>query len=466
MKSGVRLDRRTAAALAVALACAVGAGGPLSQAGANRPAGAEFKNAAEKKTIKTVKNRLPRDRTPGLAPSHVPVKVKVTSCKQRLAGHRVVAFKCAWNAHGELPGRVLLRCNGKATFVVASKKVKRRGTKCKNLEELQAPLLATPHDVEFGYFEDFSTIGDLWDDAAAGGARIIREGIIWRDLQPTPSRDTSTWNWSDADRVYAAALASGLRPVFTIRNAPCWASPQPCDPGAPTAIDPAYIGDFANAAAEVAKRYPQAYAIEVWFEPNSSIYWGATPDPATFSALVKAAADAVHATGTGIPVWTGGLAPGVAADVKYDYPVFIRQAFDAGGIASADAIGFHAVTEVPFKPGDDPTQGYLGRLRIQIRHLQDAAAEHGFSIPVVLTQLSYSSGPGEYTEAEQAEALVSSYEVTKRIAGVTNVIVSRLLDSGEGTKVSGFGVLRSDRSRKPAYCQLAAARAVPTPPGC
>jgi hypothetical protein len=46
------------------------------------------------------------------------------------------------------------------------------------------------------------------------------------------------------------------------------------------------------------------------------------------------------------------------------------------------------------------------------------------------------------------------------------VIVSRLLDNGDGSKVQGFGVLRADRSRKPAYCDLARARGVANPPGC
>lgn len=452
--------------LAATAVCTLAVVAPIGQAGASRPEGAEFKKLAEKRTIKTVKKRMLRGSTAGLERSRDPLRIKVTSCKQRQSGNRVTAFKCAWNAHGELPGRVPLRCNGKAKFVVALKKVKKRGTKCQNLEELQAPLLASKHNVTFGYFEDFMTMPDLLDEAAAGGARIIREGIFWRDLQPTPERDPSAWNWFNSDNLYYQALANGLRPVFTLRNAPCWASPPPCAPHQPTAIEPSHIADYAKAAAEVARRYPEAHAIEVWFEPNNSIHWGATPDPATFSALVKAAADAVHATGTGVPVWTGGLAPGVAADVKYDYPSFIRQAFDAGGISSADAIGFHAVTEVPFKPPNDPTQGYLGRLRIQIRHLEDAAAEHGSTTPVVLTQLSYSSGPGEYTEDEQAKALVSSYKLTRRIPGVTDVIVSRLFDNGDGTKVAGFGVIRSNHTRKPAYCQLAAARGILDAPGC
>jgi hypothetical protein len=425
---------------------------------------AALKKGAVKATIKTVKKKLPRDRTPGLAPSEEPVKVKVTSCKQKLAGGRITGFLCAWNAHGELPGRVLLRCKGKAKVRAGATKAKK--VKCRNLEELQAPLLANPHPIEFGYFEDFSTIQDLWDELKAGGATLMREGITWTVLQPNAGSPPSSWNWAGFDAVYNQALAVGVRPVFTFRNAPCWAAVQPCQAGAPNPPDPSHYGDYAAAAAEIAKRYPQLAAIELWFEPNSKMFWGATANPAGFSSLVGQAAGAVHATGTGVQVWTGGLAPGMADPDKIEYGTFLSQALDAGGIQAADAIAFHAVTEVPFKPGDDPTAGYLGRLRVQIQTLKTALAAHGVAKPIVFTQLSYSSAPGEYTEAQQAEALVSSYELLLHIADIPDVIVSRLLDNGDGSKVQGFGVLHADRTPKPAYCGLAAARGAAPPPGC
>ena len=36
----------------------------------------------------------------------------------------------------------------------------------------------------------------------------------------------------------------------------------------------------------------------------------------------------------------------------------------------------------------------------------------------------------------------------------------------DGSKAQGAGVLRSNGSKKPAYCELAAARGAPTPAGC
>ena len=459
--------RGTALRPAIGCACAVvavaGAFAAVASAAADTDRGA-LKKAAVKKTIKSVKRKLPRDETPGLQRSATPVKVKVTSCKQRRKGKRAAGFVCAWNAHGELPGRVPVRCNGTAKVDARAKHAKSKP--CKNLEEIQAPLLAVPHDLEFGYFEDFSTTHNLWDEVAAGGADVIREGITWKTLQPSPGAPPERWQWADFDRVYSQALDAGLRPVFTFRNAPCWAAPPPCADNAPNPVAASHLDAYASTAAQIALRYPQLQAIEIWLEPNSRKFWGAAADPATFSTMVGKAAAAVHATGTGVSVYSGGLAPGMADPDKIEYGSFLSQALDAGGIQSADAIAFHAVTDTPFSPGDDPTAGYLGRLRIQAQTLKAALAAHGVTKPLAFTQLSYSSAPGEFTEAQQGEALVSSYEVLRRIADVPLVIVSQLLDNGDGSKVQGFGVLRPDRSPKAAYCALAAARGAPAPSAC
>jgi polysaccharide biosynthesis protein PslG len=423
---------------------------------------ASLKKKAAKKTVKAVKRKLLADRAPELAKPNL--TIKVSSCKVRTRRGRLAGFRCSWSVKGELPGVVPVRCNGKAKVDAKAKKAK--PGRCKNKEELQAPLLQQPADVLFGYFEDFGTDSSLLSYVGPGGGNVIREGIAWYVLQPAPGGDPSTWDWSTSDAVYNQAIAAGLRPVFTFRDAPCWAAPAPCDANGSNPVAPAFVDEYAHAAAQIALRYPGSLGIEIWFEPNSDRFWGGPADPAAFSALVGAAAQSIHATGTGVSVYSGGLAPGSAAADKIEFGSFLSQALDAGGIQGADGIGFHAVTDTPFTPGDQPTKGYLGRLRIQLQTMNTALADHGVPKPIVLTQLSYSSAPGFYTEAQQAEALVSSYELVRRIVDVPLVIVSKLLDNGNGSKVQGFGVLRSNRSPKPAYCQLAAARGVATPPGC
>lgn len=424
---------------------------------------------AERKLIKAVKKKLPKEQATGLIKPRKPVKVKVKGCDVRGSSSNFGGFVCRWSAKGELPGRVLLRCNGKAKIDAGIRKA--RVKRCKNLLEAQAPLLKAPHGVDFGYFEDFTSIGGLVDDAsaAATGSNTIREGITWTTLQPDPAEPPASWRWGAFDAFYAEALAAGLRPVFTFRNAPCWAAAQPCGGGKPNPPAPDFYDEYAFAAAEIAKRYPQALAIEIWFEPNSLNFWGQPADPAAFSALVGQAADAIHAVpGNAVRVYSGGLAPGAKESTKIEYGKFLDAALDAGGIQRADAVAFHAVTEVPFKPGMNPTNSYLGRLRIQTQTLRAELADHGAPRPIAFTQLSYSTGAATYpyTEAQQAEALTASYELIRRIPDTESVIVARLLDNGDGSKVQGFGVIRSDGSRKAAYCSLARARGVAAPPGC
>ena len=427
---------------------------------------AKLKKQAERKTKKAVRKSLPGASTPGLSEPPSPPKIKVGNCARSPKSGRPTAFKCRWKVSGELSGRVPVRCTGQATYKVRKKKVT-KVSPCENREERQAPLLAAPHDVLFGYFEDFTTHGNLFGELGASGSNTLLEGIAWRVLQPSPGAAPATWDWALFDAVYARALAIGVRPVWTFWDAPCWAAPSPCNPSKVNPVAGSHVADYANAAAQIALRYPQSAAIEVWSEPNDATFWGAPADPRAFSELVGAAAEAVHATGTGVGVYSGGLSPGRAAADQQPMDQFLSQALAAGGIEGADAIGFHAVADVPFTPGNDPTEGYLGRMRINIEALNSELADANVTLPIAITQLAYSTaGPRAYTDEQQAEALVSSYEVLRRIADVPIVLVSRLLDNGDGSKVQGFGVVRSNGSKKPAYCELAKARGAPTPPGC
>jgi hypothetical protein len=466
MTSGRRVSIISALAVLAALALCTTAIATPAPPATEKVSISKLRKNAKKKTIKAVRRQLAAVDTAGdLAPPSSPTQVKVPSCKAK-PKRNPRRFKCSWSAKGELPGVVPVKCNGTSKFDARKKKVK-RVSPCENKLDPQAPLLATPHDVPFGYFADFDTAPDLFDYLRTGGANVAREDLNWGTLQPNPGGDPSTWDWASFDALNAGFARVGVRPVWTLIDAPCWAaSPSPCDENRTNPVARARIGDYANVAAAVARRYPASAAIEIWLEPNGK-FWGADPDPPLFSDLVGAAADAVHATGTGIPVFSGGLAPGRKAPDKMEMGEFLAAALARGRIQAADAIGFHAVSDVPFKPSTDPTVGYLGRMRILIQELNDVLAAAGTAKPIAVTQLSYSSaGPRAYTEAQQAEALVSSYETLRRIAGIPIAIVEGLLDNGDGSKVSGFGVLRSNRSPKPAFCQLAAARGVSPPSGC
>ncbi len=453
---------------ALTLATAALASAPGAAASTAKPSASAIKKAKKKavrKTTKAVRKQLSTSSTPGLAVPEQGPKIKISSCKQLRAGKRLKGFKCSWSASGELPGLVPFRCAGKAKLKPNGRKIKRLDPCENNLEPL-APLLENPRPIAFGYFEDWIAQPGRYDELAAGGATIARADLSWRTLQPTAGPPPTAWNWAPSDEIYNSMLAVGVRPVFTFIDAPCWAASGSCA-GAVNPPAEGHLADYGAAAAQIALRYPQAAGIEIWLEPNNEPFWGAKPEPGLFSRLVAETTAAVRAAGSPIPLITGGLAPGEAASTKLEFGEFLAQALERGGIETADAIGFDAVTTTPFTSPNDPTAGYLGRLRVQVQELHARLAAAGRSLPIAIAELAYStSGPDAYTEEQQAQALVSSLNVLRRIPDVSLAIVSRLYDNGDGSKVSGFGVLRPNGAPKPAYCELASAAGVAKPQGC
>ena len=181
--------------------------------------------------------------------------------------------------------------------------------------------------------------------------------------------------------------------------------------------------------------------------------------------MVGGAAAAIHASRDTVQRLHGGLAPGMADPTSIEYGSFLSQALDAGEF-QAPTRRVPRGHRGPFSPGDDPTAGYLGRLRIQAQTLRAALAAHGVTKPLVFTQLSYSTGAASSPRRsrERRSSQLRSAAANRRRPAV---IVSQLLDNGDGSKVQGFGVLRPDRTPKTAYCRLAAApRGSRQPPGC
>ena len=171
----------------------------------------EAQEAGRQKTKKAVKKSLPGARTQGLSKPPSPPKIKVGNCARSPKRGRPTAFKCRWKVGGELSGRVPVRCTGKATYKVRKKKVT-KVSPCKNREERQAPLLAAPHDVLFGYFEDFTTHGNLFGELGASRSNTLLEGIAWKVLQPNPGAPPRRGTGRPYDSVYAAG-ACNRRPA-------------------------------------------------------------------------------------------------------------------------------------------------------------------------------------------------------------------------------------------------------------
>jgi hypothetical protein len=427
---------RFAALLAAALAIAVSATASADHDG---------QKFSDKRLSKWLKGEL---RDQGLEPKGV------SSCRPKRAKKVML---CKWRASGVFPGEVAYECAGKARFTVRGKDW--QIDPCNNVIEPMMPLKPEvgPHPM-FGYNDDWVQQVTKLDLLAGSGANIARTGLFWDAVQPT---SVNVHNWAIFDALYSQMLSRGVRPLFILYAAPCWAQAGSCRQGAHPSAE--YYDELADFAARAAQRYPQAAGIEVWNEPNYEIYWGGTPDPESYGEMLKAVIPAIKAANPEMPVVTAGLSPhqhDVADAMAYE--TFLRRAYATGGPQLADAIGTH-----PY-PLRQYHEDFLGAIRIDLFRYFRVMSEYGeASKPMWITETGVSNeGEGEedYSHEQQADALTRIYTVIRRIDHPIPVAVFHRFADQPGSareKERGYGVVSGGGSPKPAYCAMAAARDLP-----
>jgi hypothetical protein len=324
----------------------------------------------------------------------------------------------------------------------------------------------------FGYNEDWATDLDKFGLSAAGGADVARAVISWQSVEQRPGRR----NWEPYDPLYERMVEAGLRPIWVLADAPCWAwkrKASKCPKRDPIARAPSrrHDDDWADFVADVVERYPQTAAIQTWNEPNLVDFWKPRPDVERAAQMTAAADDAVEEVNPDVPVLFGGLAPlyeTIPEKREVAYDEFLRDAYKVVGRGHWDAVAMH-----PF-PRFRNRDGYLNDIVDHIQTVRRALAKsRARGTPIWVTEIGLSTaGPFPYTEAQQAEGLVRIYERLAAMRDVPAIIVHRLIDLPANRRAeSGWGVIRENREPKPAYCALARARGrecpppVPPPPG-
>ena len=433
-KPGARKTRAGLAGLLVLLAAAAIPAG-AAQAD-NDP---KYKDSQLKKMVKAELREV------GLTPKGV------SSCKPKLGAKVMV---CKWRAAGMFPGEVSYECAGKAKMIVAKRKWKL--DPCNNVVEPMVPLLdfPGPHP-QFGYNEDWLVQADKLDELAAGGANVARTGLYWDAVEPVAQHNDL---WGPFDALYAEMRLQGIKPLWVLQAAPCWAQTGGCKRGSHPSPD--HYDEFADFAARVAQRYPDSLGLEVWNEPNWALYWGGEPDPEAYGNMLATVASAIHEATPGMPVITAGLSPHQSnTSDAMDYEGFLRRAYATGGPQQADAIGAHAY------PNRRYVEDYLGNIRVNLFRYKRVMDEFGDAAkPIWVTETGTSTTEDDgFTAEQQADALAKMYTMFRRIENIPVVVFHRFVDQPGSPKLNerGFGVLEANGARKPSYCSLAAAREKP-----
>jgi hypothetical protein len=391
--------------------------------------------------------------------------LKISRCgpKKRKGRLDFSKWVCEWRAEGVWPGEIQYHCAGKAVY--KRKQRRWRVDRCNNRLQPVAPLLDSPnpHPV-FGYNDNWIFKSEreltLLEDA---GGQVARTSLAWFGVEGTKG----SYRWYGVDELYQRLLARGIRPLWVLIDAPCWAQPNPgaCNSGnSQLRPAPQHYDEMADLAVEVARRYPESVGIEVWNEPNYPKFWGGWPEPDKYAKMLKEVATAMHARAPGMPVVSGGLSPHADSDRNaIGFSNFLDKMYKFGAAQQADAIGIH-----PY-PGVGPSQDYIRDVRVYLGKVQNVLAAYDDSdTPLWATEFGVSTtGPHAFEAGHQGRALLELYDLMRHVHKVELAVVHRFIeDPGLGGREGGFGVLSKGLDPKPAFCDLSRLRVGSSPLDC
>ena len=336
------------------------------------------------------------------------------------------------------------------------------------------------NEPSYGTNLDGWSAGDVTTVGQGAGANSQRMSVDWAPVEPVRGEwDEDVWTRYVA--IYNALVQRGMHPVITVGgSAPIWARDlgvaQLCNSGRGCEFPPAsnMLDAWARFVAEVARRLPEAAAIEVWNEPNLQSFWKPYPDPARYATLVHYAYSAVKRVDPGMPVLAGALAP--AQDPRKDltgrvtaWPMrsFLDAMYESTPSLSHEmnGISFHLTYQsLHYGRGS-----LLAKAFDDVRAVSQQYGDGG--IPLWITEAGLTtSGPSGYTQTQQADGLLREYRRVMTMPDVEGFIIHTLIDRYEvaaNDPDRGYGVISSwyPFTPKLAYCEFAGRVDTPVPYG-
>ena len=305
-------------------------------------------------------------------------------------------------------------------------------------------------------YEDPTTFGRDLDTIQGAHARWLRFDINWAVIQ---GGGPSSYDWAPFDRVVQGAVARGINPLGVIAYTPSWARPSGTeDKYAPSA------DAYATFAAAAVRHYAAmgVHTYEVWNEPNIVDFWKPAPNPAAYTALLRAAYQAIKQADPSATVLTGGTAPAASDGTNVSPVAFLSGIYANGGGASFDAVAHHPYCW-PAYPGDAQSWSAWYQAYGTSPSLRSTMVANGDSAKKIwATEFGApTNGPtGSYvSEDTQAQMISRAYALWRTYdwAGPMFSYDGRDVGTDTSTRENFFGLLRTDFSQKPAYAAYQAA---------
>jgi polysaccharide biosynthesis protein PslG len=276
-------------------------------------------------------------------------------------------------------------------------------------------------------------------------ARWARLSIQWKAWEPTQGNFAS-WELARTDRAVRLAKAAGIHVLLDVLNAPAWASPTNTSGLGNVPRDPATFARFMSLVTARYRGLVDAY--EIWNEPDIAAFWNGGPNPARYTAMLKASYVAVKAQDPAALVVSGGL--------SWDYDKFLGAMYANGARGYFDVLALH-----PYSTGS--LSSWLSSIRLARR----TELANGDRHPIWLTEFGFNTSldssawqPG-VTEAQQAQLVTASYRLLEGESYVQVAFYYGLRNDwwshdDPHSMDACFGLLRTNFSPKPAYAAFRA----------
>jgi hypothetical protein len=204
---------------------------------------------------------------------------------------------------------------------------------------------ATSIPVPTGYygvnFQRMAKLGPAAQDVhlasiASLGINQVRFNVSWAAIEPlAPKNGVHDYRWGLTDQEISAMARRGIRPQPTLTQTPDWDAVQgswvdlqcaKSSSRSPVAIEPygRFVRTFASRygrngsfwAAHPGLPYVPVLRYEIWNEPNLKGGWCPRPQPWLYADMFVGASQAIRSVDPDALVYTGGVAPPSAKNVK------------------------------------------------------------------------------------------------------------------------------------------------------
>jgi hypothetical protein len=291
-----------------------------------------------------------------------------------------------------------------------------------------------------------------WQDLQDSGAKTVRTFVQWTRVRGV----TKELELTKFQLFAQKARARGMTVLLTVTG---------------TASTMATPAEYAAVAGDLATRLKGTVAAyEVWNEPDETTFWANGPQPAAYTALLKAAYPAFKAADPGAKVLVGGL-------VGNNY-AFLEDIYAHGGKGAFDGVGVHTdtacLTTDPREYYREP-DGRIGRYSFTgYREVRHTMLSHGDDKPIWMTELGWASTSsicsrggragtkeGGVSRDLQADFLTKAYGCLANDPYVEQAAWFNLHDitTGSPDDSLNLGLITDAFARKPAFAAMQRAAA-------